>query len=365
MRGLAALNVLLAHFVAAFFPSLLLDNYPGITSHPQNYKWLHVLQLPGLNIIYNGHFAVILFFIISGYVLSEKHNTEKFQNRLRCRFWGRFFRLIPLLFVTFIISFIFIHIDFYFNNDVTLLEPKLDWIGHFMPEVSFLEFVEISLFKGILFGDGRINPPIWTISIELYGSLLILGFLIISNKRNILIKMSAIFLIIIIVTPQNFIYIVCFFMGSLLKFFDKKFDKLHIAILLIGLYFGSYQYNSVFYKFLPSIGIIGNEKDFYNMIGAIILFIFSISGKINFLLLSKPAIFLGKISYSLYMIHFIILCSLTSFLYVNGVSGWLTPINLLIYLICSILLAIPLTNYIDEPGSRVARRIGKFIEGRL
>lgn len=364
LRGLAALNVVFAHFVAAFLPTLLLGNYPGITSFPQDYSWLHVLQWPGLNVIYNGHFAVMIFFVISGYVLSEKRNADNFRERLRSRLWARFFRLTPLVTVTVTFSYILSYYGLYFNANVTALNSELEWIGQFIPPISFAEFIRIALYKGVVLGDGSLNPPLWTISIELYGSLLIIGFLIVAGNRNIFIKVVAVGAAVLLIAPQNFIYMSCFFAGGLIRLFDLRFKKIHIGILPVALYFASYQYDSMFYSFLPSTKIIGSEKDFYNMLGAVLLFMMTISGKLNFLLLTKPAIFLGRISFALYLTHFIILCSVASLLYLTGLSGWLMLINLSAYLICSILLSIPLTKYIDEPGSRLARNIGQAVEGR-
>lgn len=364
LRGLAALNVVFAHFVAAFLPSLLLGNYPSITSHPQDYSWLHVLQWPGLNVMFNGHFAVMLFFIISGYVLSESRSTTHFKTRLNTRFWGRFFRLTPLVTVTVTLSYLLSSAGLYFNADVTALNPELDWFGRYIPAISFLEYVKIALFKGVLLGDSRLIPPLWTISIELYGSLLLIGFLMVAGRRNLLTKVILVGAILLLVTPQHFLYMTCFFVGGLMRFYNLKFHKLHLSLLPLSLYFGSYQSSSMWYNFLPPMSILGNEKDFYNMLGAVLLFAMTLSGKLNFLLLSKPAIFLGRISYALYLVHFIVLCSIGSLLYLNELNGWLLPINLAAYLTCSIIISVPLTKYIDEPSARFARSIGQTIDGR-
>ena len=81
MRGLAVLMVLFSHIIVAFYPVL----YPNPTL--SNFPFDYLLNQPflvkififtPLNIIYNGPFAVSVFLLISGYVLSYNclHNIK-------------------------------------------------------------------------------------------------------------------------------------------------------------------------------------------------------------------------------------------------------------------------------------------------
>ena len=93
MRGLAALNVVLCHFVEAFYPSVMHGHYPIIFAgslHPSRLQ--QFAELPLVSVFYSGHVAVLIFFVLSGYVLAlpfYQGQPEKLAPRLA----GRFVRL--------------------------------------------------------------------------------------------------------------------------------------------------------------------------------------------------------------------------------------------------------------------------------
>src|ERR1700731_793726 len=67
VRGLAALQVLLFHFLLAFAPDLV---------PPPDAIVARGIHLSPLSFLYDGHSAVYIFFVLSGYVLSrsfERH----------------------------------------------------------------------------------------------------------------------------------------------------------------------------------------------------------------------------------------------------------------------------------------------------
>jgi len=73
LRGLAALNVTISHFIAAFFPALLNANYPQTFPANNNPSILFkIVSFPAISVLYNGNFAVLIFFAISGYVLTNR-----------------------------------------------------------------------------------------------------------------------------------------------------------------------------------------------------------------------------------------------------------------------------------------------------
>ena len=63
IRGIACLIVLISHFMQFFLPSVFVQN------QIDHYGEKYISETP-FNILYNGHFAVMLFFVLSGMVLS-------------------------------------------------------------------------------------------------------------------------------------------------------------------------------------------------------------------------------------------------------------------------------------------------------
>jgi len=93
MRGLAVLMVLFSHLIVAFYPVL----YPAPSL--SNYSLNELLEQPllvkifvftPLNIIYNGPFAVSVFLLISGYVLSYNCFHNKDENYIASCFFKRY-----------------------------------------------------------------------------------------------------------------------------------------------------------------------------------------------------------------------------------------------------------------------------------
>ncbi|WP_443147193.1 acyltransferase family protein [Paenibacillus sp. KACC 21273] len=74
LRGLAALIVVISHFVVAFYPSLYNGSIDSV--HTQKSLELWISKSP-FNLFYNGNFAVCVFFVLSGYVLSYKFFITK------------------------------------------------------------------------------------------------------------------------------------------------------------------------------------------------------------------------------------------------------------------------------------------------
>jgi peptidoglycan/LPS O-acetylase OafA/YrhL len=70
LRGLASLNVALSHFFGAFLPTVLHSNYPNVFHGGLENAYTDIIGSPLATIFFNGHFAVLLFFVLSGYVLS-------------------------------------------------------------------------------------------------------------------------------------------------------------------------------------------------------------------------------------------------------------------------------------------------------
>src|SRR5689334_10873657 len=67
LRGVAALIVVLEHYFAAFYPYTL---FGARGEYRQIAPWESLAFHPPFGTLIAGHFAVCLFFILSGYVLS-------------------------------------------------------------------------------------------------------------------------------------------------------------------------------------------------------------------------------------------------------------------------------------------------------
>lgn len=156
LRGWAALSVLFSHVVGA----LALD---------KSY-WLSLIPIRAM---WDGTGAVALFFVLSGFVLSVPFNSTAGQagNRvgLLIGYWvRRVLRILPAHAFVLVVCFLGIH----FIQGVRV-DGWSDWVTGFWNKTpSIAEFVNSALLVGPKFDSRTINPVIWTLVIELKISLI-------------------------------------------------------------------------------------------------------------------------------------------------------------------------------------------------
>ncbi|GFP74248.1 acyltransferase family protein [Clostridium fungisolvens] len=304
IRGLAALSVVIFHFVRNFYPTL--DNANINQIHTNGNIEILFATTP-LNLLYNGNFAVCIFFILSGYVLSYKFFATKNDEVIVSSAFKRYFRLlIPVLFSV-LLYFACIQSlptgEKYFGNRD----------GFTLGKALYESFI------GILFyGESTFNSALWTMSIEFIGSFIVFAFCAIFGKSN---KRIIAYLLAIIIFWNS--YYLAFILGMLLSDISS-FDKFTIkkAIYILPLFFLSI-YTSSFptninIKENSTIGIdltiysflnyIVKGYLFWHIVGAFILIFILINvKKLQSFFSLKIFEFLGKISFSMYITHLLVI----------------------------------------------------------
>ncbi len=127
LRGIAALTVVVSHFVLAFLPFLLQAFYPNwpLGPVPDN-LWCRLSQLPFVTIFYNGQFAVMVFFALSGYVLALPYFKNE-PDKIRRRFWARYLRLNIPVAVVVLLSWLLFTLHAY-NNFAAAVAANSGWL---------------------------------------------------------------------------------------------------------------------------------------------------------------------------------------------------------------------------------------------
>jgi peptidoglycan/LPS O-acetylase OafA/YrhL len=119
LRGVAALFVMIHHYTCLFTPALL----EGWGSDPEN-SW--ILQLPLIRVVHSGSFMVVLFFVISGCVLSARglklarsRKKPEFTGSLASSVFRRWLRL---------------HLPVIASMCVALFVSRMQWWTHLQPD---------------------------------------------------------------------------------------------------------------------------------------------------------------------------------------------------------------------------------------
>lgn len=308
IRGLAALNVMLGHFFGAY-------------GDP---RWLAgLLGIPPFAWIGDGSGAVSLFFVLSGFVLvvgyfyparREFHIREEILPYVV----GRIVR-IGLPFVGAVMLTYFA--GRFFPNKETPLLPMTSWAKEMLPEGgSFFGAARQFLLFAPAEGKQYL-PQAWTLDLELFASMLVPFFLL------ALIRSDLAAALLMIVLLRKHWYLLHFFLGMItakyLPLLLKRGPALSpgYKILILAAAALPFSFRVIF-------SLVKNEGLVWLINGGgawlLLLFVFLSPGAQNFLR-AKPLLFLGRISYSLYLVHFVVVVLLAPYflraIVAAGVSG--------------------------------------------
>ncbi|WEQ53251.1 acyltransferase family protein [Komagataeibacter oboediens] len=324
IRGIASLSVVIFHFF-----------------HEALGSFVPVFRSRIFYTIFDGHEDVMIFFILSGDALSISYLRRKIEKTIVYSFIKRYFRLLFVVFVSSFSVYVLmkLHIDPYRKAQYIL--DNNSWVGEgldFRPK--FYDFLQYSFGK-VFFGDAqnKYNIFLWTMQYEILGSFLVM-LLCISTKYMKEPKAYILATSICLILFQS--YVGLFMFGLFLSmmrsegFFDGEGDIAKNLLLILCLILLIYIPN-----FIPSIT---NKVDpGYNILKFIscplILLVICQSKMIQDFISRKFFIFLGKISFSLYGIHYVTLKFLFSYS-VNEIGPYEYP------LILSAIMCVLITMYI-------------------
>ena len=365
LRGIAALIVLNSHFVCAFLPSLNSKFFPEIFNSDESNLFNSFFQTPPLSLIFNGHAAVCIFFVLSGYVLSIPFHQGR-VNKLYSRLYARYLRLnIPIFFVT-LFSFFLSKLNLYKNSlagDLSGSQWMMYWYQS--SKMSFSEMIKSSFFKGIFYGDDNFIAPLWTLKIEFIGSLLLIIYLIISFGKKQIYTLPIFLIFLTIFFKNEYIYYYLFIAGCFLKFFPVFKGFSFNLILFLGFYLISFQ-DSSFYKFFTYLPFNISPMIFCHGLGSLTLVYCIKNGFMFKILTSRFCLFFGHISYSIYLTHHLFLCSFISLFYLST-TQYPFSIYLLyfFYLIITTIFSYFIVNKIDILGIRFSNLFANKVSNSL
>jgi peptidoglycan/LPS O-acetylase OafA/YrhL len=320
LRGLAAFVVVLNHFALAFYPALFFG------SDVQSQHIETFMSGSVFNIFYNGNFAVCIFFVLSGFVLSHKFFLQKDHEIITESAVKRYVRLAIPVAMSIFVAFIFMRFSLFYNRQVAVISGS-GWFGDFWNfKPNFLDALN-QIFIKSFFADGSdYNSVLWTIAFEFSGSFLVFGFLALFGKIK---NRYWAYLVAIIFFFQT--YYLAFILGVLLSdlmahknMLIREFDRsklIRTALLFWGLFLGSYPsgraVTETVYAFLEKPFLL-NSSLTYHISGAfLVIAVLLDSKRMQKIFSSRYLLFLGEISFAMYLLHFIILGSFTSFIFLK------------------------------------------------
>ncbi|WP_174492454.1 acyltransferase family protein [Acinetobacter sp. Marseille-Q1623] len=358
IRGLACLAVVLSHLVFTFYPYA----HEYASSVPKFKAFLGLYDSP-FGFIYSGNAAVFVFFVLSGYVLSYAILNKK--ENINKKIISMSVKRYPRLAIPAVISVLICYTVFLINVDSSHVSNWAANIGSY--DSSILYALYDGAISAFIFGKSQYNWVLWTMQIELFGSFLIFLLCYLTQKSKILLLAIALIFTILgfLVSLKMGFGFFSFVLGMLFYLYGKKIN-IYIALpmLILGLYFAGAHNNSFSYQLITSI-LNTKTATLLNVLCApLIVYSILMNDKLSSLLDNKFFVYLGRLSFSMYLLHMLII-------YVVGIPvfnyllsyGYLISsiIASIIVIIVTIILSIPYSNYIDD----LSIKVGKWIESKI
>ena len=328
--------------------------------HFMGARWAWTREFNYASMIFNGSDAVSFFFVLSGFVLSFKYLQADVKLNIRAYTYKRFLRLYPAYLITVLANYLYMH----WNADMNLL---LDMVWHNSK----------GLWEELFMVRGRHDHYLagWTLEVEMVLSLLMPIF-IVAAKKDIRLIYWLIPFTFFIGKGHLSIYTVHFALGIILAYFFKEIQAFDFK-------------SSRWYKWRWLIGVVvfllfsmrhierlsPFGPSYWDFAAFFSLDMFHYTGLASFIMLAgvinSPAaqrffthrilVWLGEISYSVYLSHWLIVSVVMSYydktLELVGGSGVLAgAISLSLILAATLLISTLMYRGIERPFIAYAKR---------
>lgn len=358
LRGLAALVVFVFHAVMAL---------------PPDSPALRVLMVPVLRPLWDGPGAVMLFFVLSGFVLTLPYTARTPRKIEPVSFFiRRIARLYPAYWAVLIVALILRFLVF----DSHGLSGLSSWAAvHWSLPIGGISIFRHFFMIAPGLNVDEIDPVIWSLIIEMKVSI---GFpllvLVVSRTRRMSYALLAVVLSVILTLPLHLvthsssswsraaIMAPMFLLGSYLaKYRDQAVSllrqsrTLRTVLALVGVLTYSLVWITPFHS--QGVARFGSACGS----GAFIL-LFLASPLLELLGTARFTTFLGKVSYSFYLVHLPVLLTVASFIYPRTHSPF---VSIVMSLICSLLTAWALYALVEVPAHSWGKRVATAVSASL
>ncbi len=298
VRGWAALLILISHLTCGLLANLLPFS-----------------KEPALRFFVDGHLAVFVFFVLSGFALTTKFVQNPEAHSVMRAVVARYFRLAPPIFLTSTIAYLLVAFHLMFNLDAAAVTHSENWLGtfyRFEPSVAgLLSFSFYTVFFDYNLATSY-NSNLWTMPLEFQGSMIALAIAAVSQgplpKRFVTLLIVCAAALLLLKSPA----LACFVFGYLLAecyHSPLKSNRLTriFALALLPIVVGvrtAFSYEQL-------------NDSIYTLLAAAAVFSSVFGPAYEKMLSSKVSLFLGKISFPLYLIQIPLICSYSSFVLVR------------------------------------------------
>lgn len=354
LRGLAALSVFFVHIIG---------------KNAVNNPLVDFLKRTPLGIVFNGGAAVMFFFVLSGFVLSLPFVNNEKPLKLTAFYIKRVFRIYPALLSAIVVSVLLK--AFVYDKFITAPIPDIHsgewggfWNWHWDKE-HLQELIKTLVLIGPEFNFNLLDPPIWSLVIEMKISILLPFFIMIIARSSKVLNIIFLFIIVYLTYDHAGVWpIGVFYLGILMaKYKDQIAHTIKswpLIILIIVCCLGLFLYNIGFEfagKIQPHYALFSHTWNSY-MIAAgscILMMIVLAKNKLSRFFEHPVFTFLGNISYSFYLIHMPLIIAMSSvFVGRYAFGGLYTFLTALLF---ALIIAYLMLVFIERPFQRIGAKL--------
>ncbi|MDR6500598.1 peptidoglycan/LPS O-acetylase OafA/YrhL [Burkholderia ambifaria] len=380
LRGIAASQVVVLHYGAAFLPTLVR------AGSPVHFDWERSASVSPLFLLAQGYTAVYVFFVMSGFVLGSAFIRS--QASASAEIAKRFVRLFLPVFAAVILGFALLLLAPLARSEAWAVSRSTWLAGLYQAPLNAHLVWSDALLHSLLLGYGpnslfehsgvlspaiqisqAINPPLWTVHYEFWGSIALVGLSAIYKRCS---RWAAIVTVLIAIAIAGTSFLCLFVIGFILYLIhDRLFsvpkrlaETVGIGLLVIGMWLSASPNQKVIADVfelsqkLPHMHAFDTFQ-FQWQISALCLFTgFLLSARLRSLVSGRTLQWFGKISFSLYLIHFPVLMTLGCWLFARLRSeGYLfaSGASLILGFTTSLLLAALVEKLVDRPSVALSR----------
>jgi peptidoglycan/LPS O-acetylase OafA/YrhL len=385
IRGVASLTVLIHHCLLVF-PILYSAHFHKDISNTV----IRIFSQSPFHVIWAGHEAVILFFVLSGFVLSLPflNNTfPKYQDYLIKRVCRIYIPYIVVIFVSAILFTVFQQLGYLENSSPS----TSDWFNQMWSESLDLKMILSFVFM-LGYGTHNLDTATWSLvhemRISLFFPLIMILVLKFDWKKSLTIGLGAVFFLwasllflsqrvaveslsfLLTSFGHTFYYSGFFIIGAL---FAKHRNELGNTYSKLNSSFKTLIYISILVCYtiewnVPLIGYLKYNGSSYTRVffNTLIDYIIALSVLVLFLVIlnsnglkkvlkSSSLIYLGKISYSLYLIHPVVLLTV-----VHTMKDFIhLPFLIFTVIVISIAISGVMYKFLELPSIELGKKLIK------
>lgn len=379
LRGLASLSVVMAHFLAIFYPAAILGGAFPAHSGVEAWYWSSPLIL-----LSHGELAVCIFFVLSGYVLTFRDvaQTEGARPRALLNMLKRPVRLGGMVLCMVALSYCLQVLGAYKVHEVAVFGGSERYVEGTLEFGTWLRGVVQEMLLSPFVAGWKYDPPLWTIRDELWGSWVVFGVLLCAPRPS-----WRMWLCLVLVPVfhgshiQGMLFGMMLARASQMPWFHRVLGRVWVSVvfLILALPYCCYPYYvrkfspedfaASFYGEWPALeGLAGS----WCMVGAFILVAVLVRWGGSLPTSFKGFLtWLGKLSFALYAVHFLVIASLSAQVYLalRQRLGWehhsAAGLALGVTLPALAVISWVLWRCVDVPSIEISRWLSDWVARRL